>query len=269
MQRESSTSSMLEAELKMQSEMQTSASSLSTDTDEADGLRHCASKSEEMYYVTKRLSTWQIESMNAGVMSVSFAGSTPAANIVARVSTSANRTISCTTSALKDSKIGNPTTTPAATTTMTKTTSSSFKRDHLQAYIDASVDCTRMRLSDLKFGTCRDMFLCFQRHSWTLTRHSYTAAEMSFLRRRYKAIVKKEQSWFVVILSLQNSAQTATLRCGFDLSEAYPLMPMTVKFDVIQGRLDIESLQKLLQKSAKLGFGYLTRTVDSIQAYMG
>jgi ethanolamine utilization protein EutP (predicted NTPase) len=244
-----------EQELSLSSEISNVASSFSNCSNDFGDLRSRAYKSEEECAIMKRLAIWTLYYIKEQDLIVSFHGPSAASCVSATVSFVDAHSLSCTTRA-------------QSTLDQLHYGSTCNSNNLMASYMESCIGNTCRSLSVSAQGHYNEVLSCFQQHAWNLTRHLYTASELVLLRRRYKAIVKREKEAFVVVLSFHRSDQTATLRSEFTLSEMYPFVPLSVKLDVIQGNIDIESLQKLLQKSAKVGFGYLRRTVDTISAYM-
>jgi len=106
-----------------------------------------------------------------------------------------------------------------------------------------------------------------QRLEWELGRVKHTAQELAMLERRYHAIISPSGSSVEVEVEFSNQTKDAKLFACFGLSGAYPFSPLIVTLDT-EGKVDVESMRKLLIKNAKPGFGYLSRTFDVIAAYI-
>ena len=118
-----------------------------------------------------------------------------------------------------------------------------------------------------------DMKGVIQQLEWQLGRIELTAKEISSLMYPYGAVFKQcdgnsDKGDFTFHLEFASPGEEVKLNCSFLIKEMYPFAPMEPKFDVLKGTLNVYSLKRRLNKTAKPGFGYLSRSIDAILAFM-
>lgn len=100
-----------------------------------------------------------------------------------------------------------------------------------------------------------------------------TASEMFGIQKRYGTLLeadpvgKKTDFLLSVDFTSQSDVSTA-LRATFELNASYPFAPLNVSLDDREGKVNVESMRRQLVKNAKPGFWYLSRTCDTIAAFL-
>ena len=107
-----------------------------------------------------------------------------------------------------------------------------------------------------------------QDYMWTMGRHDQTAIELQSLRRRYKTKFTK-QGDHCFVFSVEFEGKAGRIHVDFELDHFYPSLPLGVKLDLMEGKIDLSRIQKALQKNAKPGFGNLSRACGIVSALVG
>lgn len=112
--------------------------------------------------------------------------------------------------------------------------------------------------------------LLLQRLEWTKGRIELTANEVTTLQRRYKVDITTDpeslsKSNFLVHVTFAGSSDK--LFATFEVTATYPFGSQHVSLDTEAGQLNIDDLRKQLIKSAKPGFGYMSRACDVMCAF--
>lgn len=99
-----------------------------------------------------------------------------------------------------------------------------------------------------------------------------TANEVFVLQKRFGTLLEADPfgkaSAFLLSVDFKSLRGPTALRATFELNSSYPFAPMKVSLDDPQEKIDVESLRRQLLKNAKPGFGYLSRTCDTISAFL-
>jgi hypothetical protein len=121
-------------------------------------------------------------------------------------------------------------------------------------------DANMMSLEPTEIGAC------FRQLEWKLCRMQRIGAELAALKRRYKgALFVSEGNILLFEVEFADSSRSKSLLVTFEISDTYPFTPISFE---LGGEADIESIQGFLDKSAKPGFGYLSRTCEIISGYL-
>jgi hypothetical protein len=109
-----------------------------------------------------------------------------------------------------------------------------------------------------------------RRVEWEMGRLEGTAKEIAVLKERYRSIVQfsriDDSLLFQLKLTFTSQSGLRRLGASFQITEAYPFSPLDICLDSFDESIDVETLQKLLVKYAKPGFGYLSRICDILAA---
>lgn len=99
-----------------------------------------------------------------------------------------------------------------------------------------------------------------------------TASELFGLQKRYGTLLEADpvgrKSDFLLSVDFHSTSDSTALRATFELNASYPFAPLNVSLDDREGKVNVDSMQRQLVKNAKPGFGYLSRTVDTISAFL-
>lgn len=138
------------------------------------------------------------------------------------------------------------------------------KSNHILKFIEAQAMelSSFVRETRLKHPKCIGPFL--REVEWTHGRSLELAAEIAIVGRRYKTIlspIKDSPSDFVLVIDfgLKRRAQ-------FRISNKKLFLHVSVDFKDTENDPTVESLQKVLKKTANPGIGYLAHTCDIISA---
>lgn len=138
----------------------------------------------------------------------------------------------------------------------------------LEARASALVD----EISSRAVPIPRQIGALLREYELRLGRVEHTASELAMLHRRYNALLTPSETRgsdnFQVEVDFSSSNDSSKLSATFQLSDAYPFVPLDVHLETFKGEIDEDELNKLLIKNAKPGFGYLSRTCAVISAFM-
>ncbi len=102
-----------------------------------------------------------------------------------------------------------------------------------------------------------------------------TASELFGLYKRYNGGILMEadpvggKTDFLLSVDFTSLSDDSTaLRATFELNSSYPFAPLNISLDDQEGKVDVDSMRRQLVKSAKPGFGYLSRTCDTVAAFL-
>lgn len=107
-----------------------------------------------------------------------------------------------------------------------------------------------------------------QKLDWILGRIESTAIELTKLEQQTMMNMFVENDKMFVTVELEENRRGRSLCGQFELTSSYPFAPLNVTIDVMEGDINVRSLQKRLIKNAKPGFGYLTRTCECIKTFL-
>jgi hypothetical protein len=123
-------------------------------------------------------------------------------------------------------------------------------------------DVTQQFVRDPQHRLCS----AFRSMDWQLSRLENSATEIAMLKRRYKAAVTKCQDSIQLDVAFDKSG-AERVRAQFLITEEYPFSPVSIRLDTFVEGDDVDAIHKLLNKSAKIGFGCLSRMCDIIASY--
>ena len=101
-----------------------------------------------------------------------------------------------------------------------------------------------------------------------------TASELSMVQKKYRAALERDPEGkdtdflLSVAFSKEGEASTTEVLATFEFNGSYPFSPLNVNLDDSDGRIDADGLERQLVRNTKPGFGYLSRTCDTISAYL-
>lgn len=100
-----------------------------------------------------------------------------------------------------------------------------------------------------------------------------TASELSMIQKRYRAALQAdpegEGADFLLSVAFSKESEASTeILATFEFNGSYPFIPLKVNLDDSDGCIDADGLQRQLIRNTKPGFGYLSRTCDTISAFL-
>lgn len=99
-----------------------------------------------------------------------------------------------------------------------------------------------------------------------------TANELFALQKRYGTMLEVDavgsKSDFLLSVNFTSLRGSMAMQATFELNTLYPFAPLNVSLDDREGKVDVDLLRRQLVKNAKPGFGYLSRTCDTISAFL-
>lgn len=106
---------------------------------------------------------------------------------------------------------------------------------------------------------------------WTIGRIEATARELAILQQRFKIRLERNPDGrsndFLLHVCFDNSSESG-LVTTFEVNPSYPFGPLHISLEPGRSTVDLGYLQRHLMKSAKPGFGYLSRACDVILAIL-
>lgn len=105
-----------------------------------------------------------------------------------------------------------------------------------------------------------------QSYMWNMGRVDQAVTELQSLKKRYSATFYKKGDTFVFSVEFKNA--TTTLVAEFDIDHLYPALPLEVQLNLVTGDLDLDRVRRSLKKSAKPGFGNLSRACALLSAFV-
>ncbi len=137
----------------------------------------------------------------------------------------------------------------------------------------ASVEVESINKTKLKHGS--DIVGFLQQLEMLHGRLETTASELFGLYKRYNGGILMEadpvggKTDFLLSVDFTSLSDDSTaLRATFELNSSYPFAPLNISLDDQEGKVDVDSMRRQLVKSAKPGFGYLSRTCDTVAAFL-
>ena len=103
---------------------------------------------------------------------------------------------------------------------------------------------------------------------WKIGRLNDVVRELKWMEKTHLSEVIIKNKVFLVSLQISNNETTKRLGLEFEIKTSYPFTPMDITFNDLLGKIDIDSLKRQLLKTAKPGFGYMSRTCGIISAYL-
>lgn len=139
-------------------------------------------------------------------------------------------------------------------------------------YVVANIEALVESVSITKLRRGSDIVGFLQQVEMIHGRLEMTASEMFGLQKRYGTLLEADpvgkKSDFLLSVDFKSLSDSTTLRATFELNTSYPFAPLNVSLDDREGKVDVESMRRQLVKNAKPGFGYLSRTCDTISAFL-
>jgi hypothetical protein len=125
----------------------------------------------------------------------------------------------------------------------------------------------------LKQTNAWDMKRTLRSHAWTRCRLEVICSELSMLHRRYNASLATQENGdgdetLNVTVEFSQVGSHVKLSGRFELTSSYPFGFLNTQVQQTGRQVDLDDLQGLLMKNAKPGFGYLSRTVAVINAFL-
>ena len=103
---------------------------------------------------------------------------------------------------------------------------------------------------------------------WKIGRLNDIVRELKWLEKTHFSEVMNKNEVFLVSLQISNHDRTKILGMEFEINTSYPFTPMEITFNHLLGNIEIDSLKRQLLKTAKPGFGYMSRTCGIISSYL-
>jgi hypothetical protein len=223
-------------------------------TNELSSSRPLAHSSQKDFLSLKGLHCWYPRSLQESSFSFVFLG------------------LSRNTSTLVSFDVSNPDAVKATTSPNTIRQMKRKTRIHhasISSFLTERMTQATRSLEKSRIDSPLEIGPLLQKLEWTIGRLDQTADEVENLRRRYQAQLVRDFTISAnLILSAVFSNADAKLEASFEML-SYPSSPLDVRFDVLEGTVDLDALRKLLVKNAKPGFGNLSRTCDVIAAFFG
>ena len=140
----------------------------------------------------------------------------------------------------------------------------------ITSFLKARISSMVGSASKSTLSSMTEVGLLLQRLEWTKGRIELTANEVTTLQRRYKVDITTDpeslsKSNFLVHVTFAGSSDK--LFATFEVTATYPFGSQHVSLDTEAGQLNIDDLRKQLIKSAKPGFGYMSRACDVMCAF--
>jgi len=138
-------------------------------------------------------------------------------------------------------------------------------------YVKSHLESLCKRTSGEKLASQGDIAPVLQRVELELCRLETTTREITSLQGRFRAKFEREKDGgcgedFNLSLALVGHDGELAVSASFLVSRSYPFGPMETSITPTKGGMNLDSLRRQLIKTAKPGFGYLTRTIDVIRA---
>lgn len=143
--------------------------------------------------------------------------------------------------------------------------------------------CSSINMNELSHPNCIASYL--RNIEWKFARIQEIAAELVLIRNRYRTTLVQvvgpttTTSDFNLIVRFGSSLKRTVITASFLVSETY-IFSSNIVLDIVvdddqkereaetkQQLLDIETIQKLLRKRTKQGFGYLSRACGILSAF--
>lgn len=222
-------------------------------------LKACSSAADDMskkWKMLKAVVAFQTTEASQERLSLEYVGPCPGASISVSFSIVAGKFVSCL--AKIDSSV------------YPKHLSRNIdKYKNLMGFLRNRTQIVCDRLSTTKFRGTEDVGDLLRGAFGELKRAEMTANEICKIQRRYDATISPSE-FPVFVLRVQFANTQARSRkmvvAAFELSKSYPFDQMEAEIDVVEGEVDIDSIQGKLVKTAKPGYGYLIRACDVIAA---
>lgn len=140
------------------------------------------------------------------------------------------------------------------------------------SFLNHQIDAVSKELLQTSSLVLSDIGQVFQCLDLRLGRLECTATEIATLKRRYKGKLSHGQDpaskCFQLEINFFDRFDTAKLGAVFAISDQYPFARVDICLNAFVDYLDVEAIHKLLIRSAKPGFGYLSRICDILSTYV-
>jgi hypothetical protein len=105
---------------------------------------------------------------------------------------------------------------------------------------------------------------------WRMRRGELISKELNVLSSRHKTILERIDSETIALtIDFVSRDESKKLRVCFDINECYPNSPMEVFLQPLHGEgVRVKALSRHLQKTARPGFGYISRSCEVIKAFL-
>lgn len=133
-------------------------------------------------------------------------------------------------------------------------------------YLFACVDEHARTVREKTVPSATDIGTSMQSYMWHLGRLDHTVTELQSLKKRYKATLSSKGSRLVFSAEFKNAS--TSLLALFDIDHHYPALPLEVQLNLIKGDVDLDRVRRGLRKSAKPGFGNLSRACGIVSAFV-
>jgi len=204
------------------------------------------SKSEIKYKTVQELLRWTVLKSDATSLTVEFVerGSFP--TIILEVPLDEDSKAIALSTKVLPRKVGVP-----AGTVFVKHYLNSFTREVNHAFCDNPLSV--LQLSD-----------------WRIRRGELICQELNLLLCKFEGSIKEVDSETIALtIYFYNKKSSTKLSACFDIKESYPNSPMEVFIQPLEGDdINVKSLSRHLLKTARPGFGYISRSCDVINAFM-
>ena len=217
-------------------------------------IRPKAESSQKHALSLKGLHTWNALSLQEGELSFSFPGQSP------------DTTISLSFVLSPSTRVVN---------FNAQLESSYFRRNQLGSRkysksVLSFVETTKKRLAESRsLSSPEYVSSTLQQYEFDLGRLDLTAFELESLRRRYQVKlywIAEEQNTFCVLAEFSKYQQK--VRATFKLSHSYPSTPVEFSIELLNGSVNVATLEKALARSVKPGLWSLSRSCDAIVALL-
>ncbi|CAJ1902890.1 unnamed protein product [Cylindrotheca closterium] len=218
---------------------------------EAKALRADAAPSQKAYMSLKGLHSWNPTSMNESNLAFEAVGQYV-------------QTTNTITYNLEGPSISTAVSHSDSSTETMKYSSKSTSA--IVKYLSACVDEHSSAVRQKTVPSAAEIGTSMQSYMWHLGRLDHTVTELQSLKKRYTTTFSSKGSRFVFSVEYKNSS--TSLLAEFDIDHNYPALPLEVQLNLIKGDIDLDRVRRGLRKSAKPGFGNLSRACGIISAFV-
>lgn len=219
--------------------------------DEAKTLRIDAAPSQKAYMSLRGLHSWNPSLLNESNLVFEAVGQ--------YAQTSNTITYSLEGSSI-DTTVSQNDSSMRAVQYTSKSTSTMI--DYLSTCVDTHASTVRKKA----VSSTAEISTSMQSYMWNLGRTDQTVTELQSLKKRYNATFARQEDKFVFSVEFKNSS--TALVAEFDIDHLYPALPLEVQLNLIKGDIDLDTVRRSLRKSAKPGFGNLSRACAVISAFV-
>ncbi len=146
--------------------------------------------------------------------------------------------------------------------------SSEFSKNTLD-FIEKRISNKCHNLCHGKFSSSTETFQNISQIEWYLSRLALVGKEITLLEKRYNGELKvfnERKSCFLLDLNIPTKKQCLVV-ARFEICEAYPFIVPAVDLYPKGNSIDVRALERHLMKSSRPGFGYLSRTCNTISCF--